>query len=245
MSDYMLFALPTYDGQLIGKYYDWKATQSFKSHMFVCWSMPNELKWKFSTFRHSATLKGICDMCLVLLSIELDADVNKRWFQILSFVSKRKRRDSVPLTKVLYQRHFKKAKWQQIATEMFDYTAIADRFRKVSWSSYIQWTCPNFPLPTTAWQSKGHTSHDMSEIQLSWVYWCFTSHATIFQSYMWQHRCAGGLKKKLYLRLGSQRHRHFTGFFNVPVLDRHGTTLFIRWNTVQSEVNPDPQYKPL
>ena len=63
---------------------------------------------------------------------------------------------------------------------------------------------------------------------LSWVYWCFTSHATIFQSYMWQHRCAGGLKK-LYLRSGSQRHRHFVGFFNVPVLHRHVTTLFIRW----------------
>ena len=59
---------------------------------------------------------------------------------------------------------------------------------------------------------------------LSWVYWCFTSHATIFQSYMWRHRCAGGLKK-LYLRSGSQRHRHFAGFFNVPVLYRHGTTV--------------------
>ena len=64
---------------------------------------------------------------------------------------------------------------------------------------------------------------------LSWVYWCLTSHATIFQSYMWRHRCAGGLKKKLYLRSGSQRHRHFTGFFNVPVLHRHGTILLIRW----------------
>ena len=31
------------------------------------------------------------------------------------------------------------------------------------------------------------------------------------------HRCAGGLKKKLDLRSGSQRHRHFIGFFNVPV----------------------------
>ena len=30
---------------------------------------------------------------------------------------------------------------------------------------------------------------------LSWVYWCFTSHVTIFQLYMWWHRCAGGLKK--------------------------------------------------
>ena len=61
-----------------------------------------------------------------------------------------------------------------------------------------------------------------------WVYWCFTSHATIFQLYMWRHRCAGGLKK-LYLRSGSQRHRHFVGFFNVPVVHRHGTTLFIWW----------------
>ena len=31
------------------------------------------------------------------------------------------------------------------------------------------------------------------------------------------HRCAGGLKKMLDLRSGSQRHRHFVGFFNVPV----------------------------
>ena len=29
----------------------------------------------------------------------------------------------------------------------------------------------------------------------------------------------------MYLRSGSQRHRHFAGFFNVPVLHRHGTTL--------------------
>ena len=61
------------------------------------------------------------------------------------------------------------------------------------------------------------------------VYWCFTSHATMFQSNMWRHRCAGGLKTKLYLRSGSQRHRHFAGFFNMPVLHQHGTTLFIRW----------------
>ena len=64
---------------------------------------------------------------------------------------------------------------------------------------------------------------------MRWVDWCFTSHATIFQSYMWRHRCADRLKKKLYLRSGSQRHRHFAGFFNVPVLHRHGTNLFIRW----------------
>ena len=35
--------------------------------------------------------------------------------------------------------------------------------------------------------------------------------------YVTAHRCAGGLKKKLYLRSGSERHRHFVGFFNVPV----------------------------
>ena len=36
--------------------------------------------------------------------------------------------------------------------------------------------------------------------------------------YVTAHRCAGKLKKKLDLRSGSQRHRHFVGFFNVPVL---------------------------
>ena len=34
---------------------------------------------------------------------------------------------------------------------------------------------------------------------------------------MTAHRCAGGLKKKFDLRSGSQRHRHFIGFFNMPV----------------------------
>ena len=33
--------------------------------------------------------------------------------------------------------------------------------------------------------------------------------------YVTAHRCAGGLKK-FDLRSGSQRHRHFVGFFNVP-----------------------------
>ena len=35
--------------------------------------------------------------------------------------------------------------------------------------------------------------------------------------YVTAHRCAGGLKKKLDLWTGSKRHRHFVGFFNVPV----------------------------
>ena len=36
--------------------------------------------------------------------------------------------------------------------------------------------------------------------------------------YVTAHRCAGGLKKELDLRSGLPRHRHFVGFFNVPVL---------------------------
>ena len=44
---------------------------------------------------------------------------------------------------------------------------------------------------------------------------CLTSHASIFQ-FVTAHICAGVLKK-LNLRSGSQRHRNFVGFFNVPV----------------------------
>ena len=62
---------------------------------------------------------------------------------------------------------------------------------------------------------------------MKWVHWCFASHATISQ-YMWQHRCAGGLK--LYLRSGSQRHRHFVGFFNVPVQAPTRGQLFYRYS---------------
>ena len=35
--------------------------------------------------------------------------------------------------------------------------------------------------------------------------------------YVTVHRCTGVLKKKFDLRSGSQSHRHFVGFFNVPV----------------------------
>ena len=46
--------------------------------------------------------------------------------------------------------------------------------------------------------------------------WCLTSHATIFQSHMWRHRCAGR-PKKMYLRSGSQRHSHFARFLKKTV----------------------------
>ena len=55
-----------------------------------------------------------------------------------------------------------------------------------------------------------------------------------FSHIMWRHRCAGGLKKKLYLRSGSQRHRHFAGFFNVTVLHRHGPPFLYRDSDIPS-----------
>ena len=56
-------------------------------------------------------------------------------------------------------------------------------------------------------------------IDISWVNWLFNVTINdISVIYVTAHRCAGGLKKKFDLRSGSQRHRHFVGFFNVPVL---------------------------
>ena len=60
-----------------------------------------------------------------------------------------------------------------------------------------------------------------SDVELSWVELNLLFNVTINDIsviYVTAHRCAGGLKKKLDLRSGSQRHRHFAGFFNVPVL---------------------------
>ena len=56
--------------------------------------------------------------------------------------------------------------------------------------------------------------HGGTDVQADRLIDCLTSKWTIFQSYLW-YRCAGGLKK-LDLRSGPQRHRHFVGFFNVP-----------------------------
>ena len=54
--------------------------------------------------------------------------------------------------------------------------------------------------------------------QLSWVKLLFiVTCKDISVICVTAHRCAGGLKKKLNLQSGSQRHRHFVGFLNVPV----------------------------
>ena len=54
------------------------------------------------------------------------------------------------------------------------------------------------------------------ELMLNWLFNITINDISVI--YVTAHRCAGGLKKKLDLRSGSQRHRHFVGFFNVPVL---------------------------
>ena len=70
----------------------------------------------------------------------------------------------------------------------------------------------------------------MIECQWGEVNWLFNVTINdISVIHVTAHRCAGGLKKKLDLRSGSQRHRHFVGFFNVPVQAPTRGHLFIRW----------------
>ena len=54
-----------------------------------------------------------------------------------------------------------------------------------------------------------------SWVELNWLFNVTINDISVI--YVTAHRCAGGLKK-FDLRSGSQRHRHFVGFFNVPVL---------------------------
>ena len=65
-------------------------------------------------------------------------------------------------------------------------------------------------------------------VKMNWLFYVTINDISVIYLYVTTHRCAGGLKE-VDLRSGSQRHRYFVGFFNVPVLHRHGITLFIRW----------------
>ena len=56
----------------------------------------------------------------------------------------------------------------------------------------------------------------LCECDVNWLFNVTINDISVL--YVTAHRCAGGLKNKLDLRSGSQRHRHFVGFFNVPVL---------------------------
>ena len=68
---------------------------------------------------------------------------------------KRKKSDSVPWQKPLYQQKIPKAKWQH---KNFDYTTTADRLRTVSWSNDNHptgvvkpvYAIPTFPLTAEA-----------------------------------------------------------------------------------------------
>ena len=66
-------------------------------------------------------------------------------------------------------------------------------------------------------QEKSRKNRGMFDwVELNWLFNVTINDISVI--YVTAHRCAGGLKKKLDLRSGSQRHRHFVGFFNVPVL---------------------------
>ena len=58
--------------------------------------------------------------------------------------------------------------------------------------------------------------------------------------YVTAHRYAGGLEQKANVRSASQRHRHFVGFFNVPVQALTRVQLFIRFFR-----HPPPPFSPL
>ena len=83
--------------------------------------------------------------------------------------TKRKRSDSVLWLKPLHQQKCQKGKvTTPTEPQKFDYTAIADRLRTVSWSNYShqtgvvnRFTGPTFSLPATAVYSKGHTFQNL------------------------------------------------------------------------------------
>ena len=62
-------------------------------------------------------------------------------------------------------------------------------------------------------------------VEFNWLFNATINDISVI--YVTAHRCASGLKK-LDLRSGSQCHRHFAGFFNVPVQAPTRDHLFIR-----------------
>ena len=68
----------------------------------------------------------------------------------------------------------------------------------------------------TLWRHVNNRVPDEGWVELNWLFNVTINDISVI--YVTALRCAGGLKKKLDLRSGSQRHRHFVGFFNVPVL---------------------------
>ena len=59
------------------------------------------------------------------------------------------------------------------------------------------------------------THHFQFEFEFDWLLNVTCNDISVI--YVTAHRCAGGIKKNLDLRSGFQGHRHFVGFFSVPV----------------------------
>ena len=74
----------------------------------------------------------------------------------------------------------------------------------------------HMPIMDICWLAQQFLVFHGSWVELNWLFNVTINDISVI--YVTAHRCAGGLKKKLDLRSGSQRHRHFVGFFNVPVL---------------------------
>ena len=116
--------------------------------------------------------------------------------------TKRRRSDSVLCQKPLHQQKKGKVTTQTTPQK----SSIKQRLRTDLGRSVEVTTATQLVWLTGLWLSE-------------WVKFLFNVTINdISVIYVTAHRCAGGLKKKLDLRSGSQRHRHFVGFFNVPVL---------------------------
>ena len=91
----------------------------------------------------------------------------------------------------IHHKIYHNAKWTEyLIFQIQSHICFSFVLRNKCFSNPKTCICVNRKRPSCFWN------------ELSWVYWCFTSHTTIFQSYMWRHRCAGGLKKKWDLRSG-------------------------------------------
>ena len=97
---------------------------------------------------------------------------------------------------------------------------IPEKFKKKIWEGKHA-NLASLLIPKVDKQHQDDVNHinvniDTKEKLLKWLFNVTINDISVI--HVTAHRCAGGLKKKFDLRSGSQRHRHFAGFFNVPVL---------------------------
>ena len=83
----------------------------------------------------------------------------------------------------------------------------------------------------------------LSKFELGLVYlWFYVTVKDTSVIYVMAHRCAGCLKKKVDIRSGSQRHRHFMEFFKVPI--QHLAILPLPRRLVPSKAQLDSNSQP-